>query len=119
MLSMICSSSAVPSVVTTRACVSPRVKSAEPCVLGRTSISHVIGRMSVADRPSVLTPLLAMEARMISCSMTSNRAFTGFTSVSARRSAKCESVSDLTALMAATRASFPLTKFAVSSFANA
>ena len=41
---MYCSSSPVPSVATTRACVSPRVKSAEPCVRGSTPTSEVIGR---------------------------------------------------------------------------
>ena len=35
----------VPSVVTTIACVSPRVNSAEPCVRGRTPTSQVIGRI--------------------------------------------------------------------------
>ena len=45
--SILCSSCAVPSVVVTIACVSPRVKSAEPCARGRTPTSHVIGRMSV------------------------------------------------------------------------
>ena len=35
---MICSSRAVPSVATTSACVSPRVKSAEPCVRGSTPV---------------------------------------------------------------------------------
>ncbi len=34
---MRCSSSDVPSVVTTKAWVSPRVKSAEPCVRGKQS----------------------------------------------------------------------------------
>ena len=36
--SMRCSSRAVPSVATTIACVSPRVKSAEPCVRGSTPV---------------------------------------------------------------------------------
>jgi hypothetical protein len=41
---MNCSSSPVPSVATTRACVSPRVNSAEPWVRGRTPTSRTIGR---------------------------------------------------------------------------
>ena len=35
---MICASRPVPSVVTTSACVSPRVNSAEPCVRGSTPV---------------------------------------------------------------------------------
>ena len=41
---MICSSCFVPGVVVTRACVSPRVKRAEPCVRGRTLWRISIGR---------------------------------------------------------------------------
>ena len=62
MLSMICSSSAVPSVVTTSACVSPRVKSAEPCVRGRTSISQVMGRIW-SGLPSVRADALFRDGR--------------------------------------------------------
>jgi hypothetical protein len=40
--SIFCSSAEVPSVVTTSACVSPRVNSAEPCVRGRMPTSQVI-----------------------------------------------------------------------------
>ena len=43
---MIFSSSDVPSVAATSACVSPRVKSAEPWARGSTPTSIVIGRMS-------------------------------------------------------------------------
>ena len=42
--SMICASRPVPSVVTTSAWVSPRVKIAEPCVRGSTPTSTSIGR---------------------------------------------------------------------------
>src|SRR5579885_806996 len=54
--SIFCSSEEVPSVVTTSAWVSPRVKSAEPWVRGSTSTSHVIGRTSVRPRPSRRRP---------------------------------------------------------------
>ncbi len=45
-------SSEVPSVTVTSACVSPRVKSAEPWVRGRTPISTSMGRTSSNARPS-------------------------------------------------------------------
>ena len=44
---MNCSSSPVPRVATTSACVSPRVNSAEPWVRGRTPTSATIGRTVV------------------------------------------------------------------------
>ncbi len=50
---MICSSRAVPSVLTTSACVSPRVNSAEPCVRGSTPVRIVIGRTVRVSRPSM------------------------------------------------------------------
>ena len=51
-----CSSLAVPSVVVTRACVSPRWKMAEPCVRGSTPTSQVIGRICLVLRPSMRLP---------------------------------------------------------------
>ena len=51
--SMICSSRAVPSVLTTSACVSPRVNSAEPCVRGSTPVRMEIGRTVRVSRPSM------------------------------------------------------------------
>ena len=45
-LSIFCASSAVPSVQVTSACVSPRVKTAEPWVRGSTPVSIQIGRIS-------------------------------------------------------------------------
>ena len=65
-LSIICSSSPVPSVATTSACVSPRVKSAEPCVRGRTPTSqddraHGLQR----SRPSMRWPVSRMFQRTI------------------------------------------------------
>ena len=49
---MRCSSSLVPSVTVTSACVSPRVKSAEPCVRGSTPASPQMSRTSSNLRPS-------------------------------------------------------------------
>ena len=57
-LSIFCSSSAVPSVQVTSACVSPRVNTAEPWVRGSTPVSVQIGRISSNLRPSRRTPLL-------------------------------------------------------------
>jgi hypothetical protein len=51
--SMICASRPVPSVVTTRACVSPRVNTAEPCVRGRTPTCTSILRTVFVSRPSM------------------------------------------------------------------
>ena len=50
---MICSSRPVPRVTVTNACVSPRVKSAEPCVRGSTPTRTVIGRTVRVSRPSM------------------------------------------------------------------
>ncbi len=59
---MIWASSEVPSVAVTRACVSPRVKSAEPWVRGRSPTSHVIGRICV--EPAAVEALLPVEDRL-------------------------------------------------------
>ena len=56
---MICSSSFVPSVRVVRLCVSPRWKSADPCVRGRRPTSMVIGRISV--QPAAVEPLALAE----------------------------------------------------------
>ena len=53
-LSNLCSSSVIPRVVTTRAWVSPRVKRADPCVLGKTPTSHLICLTSAKPLPSIL-----------------------------------------------------------------
>ena len=57
---MNCSSSPVPSVATTSACVSPRVNSAEPCVRGSTPTSATIGRTVFRSRPSMRMPVSRM-----------------------------------------------------------
>ena len=66
---MRCSSKPVPSVVTTNACVSPLVNSAEPCVLSRTPTSHSIGRTVFVSRPSILFPVFNNSLLTISFSM--------------------------------------------------
>ena len=53
-----CSSCLVPSVAATSACVSPRVKSAEPWVRGRNDTSALIARVSVDFRPSIADAVL-------------------------------------------------------------
>ena len=63
--SIFCSSSEVPRVVTTIACVSPRVKSAEPWVLGRSPTSHVMFLMSFVPLPSTRTPSFTTISRMM------------------------------------------------------
>ena len=50
---MICSSRSVPSVAATSACVSPRVKSAEPWARGSTPVRISIGRTVRVSRPSM------------------------------------------------------------------
>ena len=60
---MIISSLLDPKVVITNAWVSPRVKSAEPCVLGKISTSIDIGRISAVDRPSLLFPVARICSR--------------------------------------------------------
>ena len=66
--SIICSSSPVPSVATTMACVSPRVNMAEPCVRGSTCTSDTIGRTVVRSRPSMRFCVRMMSPRTTSCS---------------------------------------------------
>ena len=65
---MICSSSPVPSVVTTSAWVSPRVNSDEPWVRGRMPTSDTIGRTVVRSRPSIRAPPEMMSPRRIELS---------------------------------------------------
>jgi len=63
-----CSSSPVPSVVTTSACVSPRVNRAEPWARGSTPTSATIGRTVLVSRPSMRWPVFRMLPRTISLS---------------------------------------------------
>ena len=64
-VSMICMSSEVPRVTVTRAWVSPRVKSAEPWVRGRTPTSQEMARISSNLRPSWRRPFSRISRRMI------------------------------------------------------
>ena len=43
----------MPNVATTKACVSPRVNKAEPCVRGNTPVRILIGRTVRVSRPSI------------------------------------------------------------------
>ena len=61
-----CSSSEVPSVAATRACVSPRVKRAEPWTRGRTPTSETMKRMSAGPRPPMRFPSSVIILRMYS-----------------------------------------------------
>ena len=67
-LSNLCSSSDMPNVVTTRACVSPLVNNADPCVLGKTPTSHLIGLTSDKPLPSILFLVLSIFVLTISFS---------------------------------------------------
>jgi len=57
-----------PRVVTARACVSPRVNSALPCVRGSMPARAAIGRTSPVPRPSGRTPSRSTSCRMTSAS---------------------------------------------------
>ena len=50
---MICASRSVPKVATANACVSPRVKIAEPCVRGNTPVQISNARTVSTVRPSI------------------------------------------------------------------
>ena len=69
---MNCSSSAVPSVATTSAWVSPRVNSAEPWVRGSTPTSATIGRTVLRSRPSMRLLVSRMFQRTILASSSLN-----------------------------------------------
>ncbi len=69
---MICSSWPVPSVVTTSACVSPRVNSEEPWARGSTPTSATIGRTVLVSRPSMRLPVSRMALRTTSASRLPN-----------------------------------------------
>ena len=59
-VSMICMSSEVPRVTVTRACVSPRVKSAEPWVRGSTPTSHVMVA-DLVEAPAVVAMVVLQD----------------------------------------------------------
>ena len=70
--SMRCSSSLVPSVAVTSACVSPRVNSAEPWVRGSTPTSTSILRTSSNLRPSGRRRSLSISSRKMRSFSASN-----------------------------------------------
>ena len=69
-----------PSVATVRICVSPRWKSAEPCVRGSSPTSLESGRTSVSARPSGRLPSLMTLARTVFFSTSSNALATALAS---------------------------------------
>ena len=73
-----CSSRVVPSAATEKACVWPRVKSAEPCVRGATPTSIQMSRISSAARPSGRFLSTAMRLRMMSFSSLSKASWTAW-----------------------------------------
>ena len=76
-LSIFCSSSDVPRVVVTIACVSPLVNNADPWTLGRIPTSHIIGLTSAKPLPSIrflffnMSDLTIVFSRFLSCEFTS------------------------------------------------
>ncbi len=111
MSSRTCSSSMVPSVVTARAWVSPRVNRAEPWVRGRTPISQVMGLISSRPRPSTRSPLSRMLSRSVwywRSSMRASKSF--FCTSSLKASAKAAFVSAMAARTALPRSCFTLVK---------
>ncbi len=70
--SITCSSWPVPSVATQKACVSPRVNSAEPWARGRMPTSATIGRTVLVSRPSIRSPVSRMALRTTSASRSWN-----------------------------------------------
>ena len=77
-LSSLCSSSDIPKVVTTKACVSPLVNKAEPCVLGKTPTSHLIFLTSAKPLPSILFLSFSIAVLTISFSRDFNCDITWF-----------------------------------------
>src|SRR2546422_7778573 len=63
--SMRCSSLTVPSVTDTRACVCPRVNSADPWVRGSTPTSQLMGRTVSRSRPSMRSPRVRTCSRIV------------------------------------------------------
>ena len=78
----------MPSVVTARDWVSPRVKSAEPWTRGRIPVSQEMGRSSSMALPSTRTPSSTMMARMMSLTRPSTHAEM-YSPLSGNASEKC------------------------------
>ena len=114
--SRICSSRAVPKVATAKDCVSPRVKIAEPCGRGSTSISQVIGRISSKPRPSTRRPLYKIPFLRILYCISSNKALNNFFWISSSNcSAYFSAISALTFAIESWRIALVASKQAFSS----
>ncbi len=70
---MRCESRSVPSVAATSACVSPRVKSAEPWTRGSRPVRISIGRTVRVSRPSMRGSPERIWLRTILASMSNSR----------------------------------------------
>ena len=92
-------------VATTKACVSPRVNSAEPWVRGNTPTSDTICRTVFTSRPSMRLPVSRMFQRTILASSSLNTAATASLSYfgSAPSGKKCAITFFLTAATASWR----------------
>ena len=121
------SSFSVPMATTLRACVWPRVNSAEPCVRGVTPTSIVMSRISSSLRPSGRFLWTAMRSRMIDFSSDSkailaaerrSRAACCSSSVAPSRAGGpyCSTIASSTALVASWRSSLSSTWVAASSW---
>ncbi len=64
-VSIRCSSRLVPRVTTARACVLPRVNSADPWVRGNRPTWQLMGRISSGVRPSTRSPFSMICARSV------------------------------------------------------
>ena len=62
--STFCSSCPVPRVTTTRACVSPRWNTADPCVRGKRPTSLDRSRITSSPRPSIRVPVSVISWKM-------------------------------------------------------
>ena len=108
--SMICSSCPVPSVATQKACVSPRVNSAEPCARGSTPTSATIGRTVLVSRPSMRLPVSRIALRTTSASRSLSSALAP--SVSAPSAVSCSTTAFLAAPTFSRRTSFCVSRYA-------
>src|SRR6266496_3684815 len=107
MLSIRCSSSAVPNVTDASAWVSPRWNSAEPWARGSRPTSMLIGRMVSRSRPSTRSPLSNTWARMARYSSSSTSAAMSFR-LSGNSAASCSSTAWRSSFTLAARPTFAL-----------
>src|SRR6266516_2916180 len=102
---MRCSSRVVPRVTDTRACVWPRVNSAEPWVRGSTPTSQLIARTVSRSRPSTRSPRVSTCSRMVRYSMSSMTLATSLV-FSGNSAASCSWIVALSAASAWVRSAF-------------